>query len=439
MFSERKASYKAPPSSVIDIRQSQQARREKALEEQKRRRARKVDASRQLDLFADLTLGPSDDEADENGDGEPEVVRSGVASFASLLPGPSSSTPTPSTNDPAQPEPQQSGKKKPKKRKKRSAKKANKWADKCMYAELLEMDEASPWSDGLPDDLETGFVAVAPVPVGKRCLAVTHQSAGYPVTGPNTTLRSRLQGKSLMPPFPSPLPPSTILDCILDSRWQENGILHVLDVIQWKGQEVGECETAFRFWWRDTRLSELPPFPPPPSAPLEPPASSAGPAHFPQAPPSTQRYRFPHPATLIPIPYHPSTSVPALASHIIPAARSVRHVTVQIPSSQRFSYASAMDIDMAFGSGSGSGSGAGSASGMKEVTYQIPPDGLLLYVAQASYEPGTSPLSSWVPLRPDPDSGVSEGALDVFERLVRRRLAGATAQGQLIEVDMDAD
>lgn len=29
---------------------------------------------------------------------------------------------------------------------------------------------------------------------------------------------------------------------------------------------------------------------------------------------------------------------------------------------------------------------------------QIQPDGLLLYVAESSYEPGTSPLSSWVPI-----------------------------------------
>jgi snurportin-1 len=54
-----------------------------------------------------------------------------------------------------------------------------------MYAELLEMssDEAwssplSPGNDGLPGDLESGWVAVAPVPIGKRCLAVTHQASG---------------------------------------------------------------------------------------------------------------------------------------------------------------------------------------------------------------------------------------------------------------------
>lgn len=35
---------------------------------------------------------------------------------------------------------------------------------------------------------------------------------------------------------------------------------------------------------------------------------------------------------------------------------------------------------------------------MTQVDVDIRPDGLLLYVAQASYEPGTSPLSTWVPI-----------------------------------------
>ena len=59
-------------------------------------------------------------------------------------------------------------------------------------------------------------------------------------------LRSRLLGKVLLPPFPSPLPANTILDCILDERWKSTGILHVLDVIRWKGQDVAGCEAGFR-------------------------------------------------------------------------------------------------------------------------------------------------------------------------------------------------
>ena len=49
-----------------------------------------------------------------------------------------------------------------------------------------------------------------------------------------------------MKPFPSSLPPQTVLDCILDDNWRDNGILHVLDVISWKGQGLADCETPFR-------------------------------------------------------------------------------------------------------------------------------------------------------------------------------------------------
>lgn len=61
-------------------------------------------------------------------------------------------------------------------------------------------------------------------------------------------------------------------------------------------------------------------------------------------------------------------------------------------------------------------------------------DGMLLYVAQATYEPGTSPLSLWVPVRAytqDEATGhpqsidAAEGPLDVFERYVVVLLAGA--------------
>ena len=66
----------------------------------------------------------------------------------------------------------------------KSSTKPSKWADRCMYAELLEMNESlgSP-VDGIPDDIETAFVSVAPVPIGKRCLAVTHQTSGIAGVG----------------------------------------------------------------------------------------------------------------------------------------------------------------------------------------------------------------------------------------------------------------
>ena len=82
--------------------------------------------------------------------------------------------------------------KKRNKKKSKNKNKPSKWADQCMYAELLEMTSDDPyWSangsnedhDPLPNDLESGWVAVAPVPVGKRCLVVTHQAAGRGGTG----------------------------------------------------------------------------------------------------------------------------------------------------------------------------------------------------------------------------------------------------------------
>lgn len=58
--------------------------------------------------------------------------------------------------------------------------KPGKWADKCMYAELLEMaDESNTFQeDGIPEDLESGWVAVTPVPSGKRCMVITHAASG---------------------------------------------------------------------------------------------------------------------------------------------------------------------------------------------------------------------------------------------------------------------
>lgn len=38
-------------------------------------------------------------------------------------------------------------------------------------------------------------------------------------------------------------------------------------------------------------------------------------------------------------------------------------------------------------------------SQLQSLPMQVRPDGLLLYVSQATYEPGTSPLSTWIPIR----------------------------------------
>jgi len=82
-----------------------------------------------------------------------------------------------------------------------NAKAQSRFANVPMFAELLELrdDDIEQWSVSqesiisqasfpeaahehrrrvLPADLETGWVALAPIPAGKRCLAVSHQRQG---------------------------------------------------------------------------------------------------------------------------------------------------------------------------------------------------------------------------------------------------------------------
>ncbi|KIJ61485.1 hypothetical protein HYDPIDRAFT_137818 [Hydnomerulius pinastri MD-312] len=298
-----------------------------------------------------------------------------------------------------------------------------------MYAELLEMkEEMSLWDkhahdadNGLPSDLEGGWVAVAPVPTGKRCLAITHQSAaGVIGISPNTTLRSRVLGKMLLPRFPSSLPPLTILDCILDIDWKTNGILHVLDVLKWKGQDVGDCETPFRFWWRDTRLAELPKFSPPSSGFSFTPAS----AQHQQPDSNPGSYNFPYPTSFVPIPYHTDTTFSALSSSVIPMARSTREIMIDVPVSAPFQFQPSSPTAMTIDAGEDHADSRPTVS----VPAHVASDGLLLYVSQASYEEGTSPLSCWIPIKPiteQTQAATSEviSPLDLFQRLVHRRLS----------------
>ncbi|KAG6825713.1 hypothetical protein H0H92_002740 [Tricholoma furcatifolium] len=303
--------------------------------------------------------------------------------------------------------------KKPKK-KRRGKAKTNKWADRCMYAELLEMasDPSERWlqgssGDGLPVDLETGWVALSPVPQGKRCIAITQTAVGVPS---HATLRSRLLGKILIPRFPAVLPPHCVLDCILDSHWKENGVLHVLDILKWKGQDLTECESAFRFWWRDTRIAELPPSTPPPV----PSDSNTSP---------TTEYTFPYPITFLPVPYHTDTTLSNLLTHITPSLRVSRSIPISLPLpllGPETANSGGMEVDF-----NASKFNFGPTTQPQLRTYgttatDIVPDGLLLYVKAASYDSGTSPLSSWVPLE-SYDGPEVESPVDVFERSVEFR------------------
>jgi hypothetical protein len=133
-----------------------------------------------------MSLGQSEEDEDKADEAHSQL--NGIASFTSFLE-PSGSniaipSPAPAPSDLVVSEPaRKKGKRKRKHRPTPSGPKPSRWADKCMYAELLEMSPEGSWTCGLPQDLETGWVAVGPVPAGKRCLAVTHQSAGVAGVG----------------------------------------------------------------------------------------------------------------------------------------------------------------------------------------------------------------------------------------------------------------
>ncbi|KAF9652304.1 hypothetical protein BDM02DRAFT_3153765 [Thelephora ganbajun] len=447
-------SFKSPPTSLTSIRESQAARRAQ-------RREQRYDSARQLDILSDLNLGPSDDEDDDSHE-PPRIIHEGISQFASLLSPEAGNVsgaivgghaqvqqPDHQTNDVEQTSPQPSigrGKKKKAKRRQRpqssstiaeiptnsttskaSRQKSNQWANRCMYAELLELNPGPALNpqvdveDGLPDDLDTGaWIAISGVPVGKRCLAVTYTSSGIAGTVPNTVLRSRLVGKHLLPTFPSILPQNTILDCILDQNWTQNGILHVLDVIKWKGQDIGDCETSFRFWWRDTRIQELLTTDPNRISEF---AQTTAKSNSESATTSTG---FPYPMTFVPVPYHSDISLPNLLSTIIPMARSPRMISM-IPrrSSPSAITEGEMQVDTQLTIGISEGE-------VQRIEVQVQSEGLLLYVSQATYEPGTSPLSTWVPTQFE---GVA--VLDLFEKLAERRFQMGISREGPNEVEMD--
>lgn len=193
---------------------------------------------------------------------------------------------------------------------------------------------------------------------------------------------------------------------------------------------MGDCESAFRFWWRDTRLGELPKSLPPmsghgntggsgipmafssnkiPNSPY-PPADSS--------PMSPTGYTFPYPTTFLPVPYHTNTTLPALSSEVIPLARSQRNVSVSIPLlGDGLSGIETMDVDAT--------NSLPSLHQLTSLGVSLQSDGLLLYVSQASYEPGTSPLSSWIPILGYPEMNATGRAgktqahqrpLDLFEK-----------------------
>lgn len=121
---------------------------------------------------------------------------------------------------------------------------------------------------------------------------------------------------------------------------------------------------------------------------------------------------FPYPMTFVPTPYHSNTSLPNLLSVIIPMARSPRTISI-IP--RRPSPSGNTEGEMQVDAQSMVGISGGK---VQRIEVQVQSEGLLLYVSQATYEPGTSPLSTWVPTQFE---GVA--VLDLFERCVHKDFA----------------
>ncbi|RUS23043.1 hypothetical protein BC937DRAFT_92998 [Endogone sp. FLAS-F59071] len=147
-------------------------------------------------------------------------------------------------------------------------KKKNPYANQVMYAE---------WMAEVPSDLDKNWCAVV-CPVGKRCLVTSANgsvlfsiilSLGKTVArlrNANSLVKSAFPAGRIFNTFSSVLPAGSqnyrgnrstdycILDCIFDPVQLT---YYVLDMMCWKGHPVYDCETEFRFYWLQTKLAEL--------------------------------------------------------------------------------------------------------------------------------------------------------------------------------------
>jgi hypothetical protein len=136
---------------------------------------------------------------------------------------------------------------------------------------------------------------------------------------------------------------------------------------------------VFRLWWRDAKLSELPPAPWPRSQ-------------------SDAEYEFAYPTNFTPVPSHSPLTFQYLLDTVIPLAGETNQLEVQVPPPNPQFDVDDMVIE----------------SAPIQRSIALGSDGILLYHGEASYEPGTSPLSLWIPGPPSIPSSQEENHLQRF-------------------------
>ncbi|KAM0749589.1 hypothetical protein T439DRAFT_381895 [Meredithblackwellia eburnea MCA 4105] len=334
---DRRSTFHLPP---LTAQLSQAKRRELALDAQRQRRNHAFMAARtglgddMDDNMGELALESSDDE--ELGGIEQELSSSKADAHEGV-----------------RMEDAQRGAK-AEMRKKEARKPYKKWAKNLlMHGETLDL------SLGLPFGLETEWSCVA-VPEGKRTLAC---SSGFASDGPNTTLFSRVSGRTLEKRR-SDLPPDCLLDCVWDER---HSVLWVLDLVKWRGQWFVECEAQMRFFFLAAKLAELPP------TLYQPPSSTS-------------------PFILLPCPTHsqlPTPTLNAILDSLPPEPPVHLAPTVLLPSP------STPETPL--------------VPGPHPNPFPVELTGLLLYLSRAHYESGPTTLVGWVPCEVESELKGKEG------------------------------
>jgi snurportin-1 len=145
------------------------------------------------------------------------------------------------------------------------------------------------------------------------------------------------------------------------------------------------------------------------------------------------QYQFSYPNTIIPVPYVTPTTYETLLHDVIPKAKRPTGLRVRIPAASDLNVPSPVveegsgvaspnstlvvtpDVDMQVDTPTVIFKPHVAPSVLKEVEASITPDGILLYLTEAAYTPGTGPLSAWVPLEAyaNPGEGNGQGKDDV--------------------------